>query len=71
MIQDRAINAFLSTGNRMFLHTGLIQQAAGPPPARRDACPDPARQTSPRGPRRPPAPDIADVSENQTTPPRR
>jgi predicted Zn-dependent protease len=31
LIQDRAINAFVSTGNRMFLHTGLIQgaQSAG------------------------------------------
>jgi predicted Zn-dependent protease len=27
LIQNRAINAFVSTGNRMFLHTGLIQQA--------------------------------------------
>ncbi len=27
LIQDRAINAFVSTGNRMFLHTGLLQQA--------------------------------------------
>lgn len=25
LIQDRAINAFVSTGNRMFIHTGLIQ----------------------------------------------
>ncbi len=25
LLQDRAINAFVSTGNRMFLHTGLIQ----------------------------------------------
>lgn len=29
LIQDRAINAFVTTGNRMFVHTGLIQQAAG------------------------------------------
>ncbi len=28
LIQDRAINAFVSTGNRLFLHTGLIQSAA-------------------------------------------
>jgi predicted Zn-dependent protease len=27
LVQDRAINAFVSTGNRLFLHTGLIQQA--------------------------------------------
>lgn len=27
LIQNRAINAFVSTGNRMFIHTGLIQQA--------------------------------------------
>lgn len=27
LIQDRAINAFVSTGNRLFLHTGLIQRA--------------------------------------------
>jgi predicted Zn-dependent protease len=27
LIQDRAINAFVSTGNRLFLHTGLIQSA--------------------------------------------
>ncbi len=27
LIQDRAINAFVSTGNRMYLHTGLLQQA--------------------------------------------
>jgi predicted Zn-dependent protease len=27
LIQNRAINAFVTTGNRMFLHTGLIQQA--------------------------------------------
>ncbi len=26
LIQNRAINAFVSTGNRMFVHTGLIQQ---------------------------------------------
>ncbi len=29
LIQDRAINAFVSTGNRLFIHTGLIQQATG------------------------------------------
>jgi predicted Zn-dependent protease len=29
LIQDRAINAFVSTGNRLFLHTGLIQSASG------------------------------------------
>jgi predicted Zn-dependent protease len=28
LIQNRAINAFVATGNRMFLHTGLLQQAA-------------------------------------------
>jgi predicted Zn-dependent protease len=28
LIQNRAINAFVSTGNRLFIHTGLIQQAA-------------------------------------------
>lgn len=27
LIQDRAINAFVSTGNRLFIHTGLIQQS--------------------------------------------
>ena len=27
LIQNRAINAFVATGNRMFLHTGLLQQA--------------------------------------------
>lgn len=27
LIQNRAINAFVSTGNRLFIHTGLIQQA--------------------------------------------
>jgi predicted Zn-dependent protease len=27
LVQNRAINAFVTTGNRMFLHTGLIQQA--------------------------------------------
>lgn len=27
LIQNRAINAFVTTGNRLFLHTGLIQQA--------------------------------------------
>ena len=27
LIQNRAINAFVSIGNRMFLHTGLLQQA--------------------------------------------
>jgi predicted Zn-dependent protease len=27
LIQNRAINAFVSTGNRMFLHTGLLQRA--------------------------------------------
>ncbi|MBV9251445.1 MAG: M48 family metalloprotease, partial [Acetobacteraceae bacterium] len=27
LIRDRAINAFVSTGNRMFLNTGLIQQS--------------------------------------------
>ena len=27
LIQNRAINAFVSTGNRMYLHTGLFQQA--------------------------------------------
>jgi predicted Zn-dependent protease len=27
LLQDRAINAFVSTGNRMFIDTGLIQQA--------------------------------------------
>ncbi len=27
LIQDRAINAFVSTGNRLFIHTGLIQRA--------------------------------------------
>ena len=27
LIQDRAINAFVTTGNRLFIHTGLIQQA--------------------------------------------
>ncbi len=27
LIRNRAINAFVSTGNRMFIHTGLIQQA--------------------------------------------
>ena len=26
LIQNRAINAFVTTGNRMFIHTGLIQQ---------------------------------------------
>jgi len=29
LIQNRAINAFVSTGNRMFVHTGLIQQSTG------------------------------------------
>lgn len=28
LINDRAINAFVTTGNRMFLHTGLLQTAA-------------------------------------------
>lgn len=27
LVRDRAINAFVSTGNRMFINTGLIQQA--------------------------------------------
>jgi predicted Zn-dependent protease len=27
LVQNRAINAFVSTGNRLFIHTGLIQQA--------------------------------------------
>jgi predicted Zn-dependent protease len=27
LIQNRAINAFVSTGNRLFIHTGLIQQS--------------------------------------------
>lgn len=27
LIQNRAINAFVSTGNRLFIHTGLIQSA--------------------------------------------
>jgi predicted Zn-dependent protease len=27
VVRDRAINAFVSTGNRMFINTGLIQQA--------------------------------------------
>ncbi len=29
LIQNRAINAFVSTGNRLFIHTGLIQQSDG------------------------------------------
>lgn len=29
LINDRAINAFVTTGNRMFLNTGLLQTAAG------------------------------------------
>jgi predicted Zn-dependent protease len=29
LVQARAINAFVTTGNRMFVHTGLIQQADG------------------------------------------
>lgn len=29
LIQNRAINAFVTTGNRMFIHTGLILQAGG------------------------------------------
>lgn len=29
LIQNRAINAFVTTGNRLFIHTGLIQQASG------------------------------------------
>jgi predicted Zn-dependent protease len=29
LIQARPINAFVTTGNRMFIHTGLIQQADG------------------------------------------
>ncbi|PZW48372.1 putative Zn-dependent protease [Humitalea rosea] len=29
LIQDAAINAFVATGNRMFIHTGLIQKAEG------------------------------------------
>ena len=28
LIQNRAINAFVSTGNRLFVHTGLIQQSS-------------------------------------------
>ena len=28
LIQNRAINAFVTTGNRMFIHTGLIQQSS-------------------------------------------
>ncbi len=28
LVRDRALNAFVTTGNRMFLNTGLIQQAA-------------------------------------------
>jgi predicted Zn-dependent protease len=28
LIQNRAINAFVTTGNRLFIHTGLIQQAS-------------------------------------------
>ncbi len=27
LVRDRAINAFVSSGNRMFLHTGLLEQA--------------------------------------------
>jgi len=27
LVRDRALNAFVTTGNRMFIHTGLIQQA--------------------------------------------
>lgn len=27
LVQNRSLNAFVSTGNRMFIHTGLIQQA--------------------------------------------
>lgn len=27
LVQSRALNAFVTTGNRMFVHTGLIQQA--------------------------------------------
>src|SRR6185437_8948148 len=27
LVRDRAINAFVSTGNRMFINTGLLQQA--------------------------------------------
>ena len=30
LIQNRAINAFVATGNRLFIHTGLIQQSDGP-----------------------------------------
>jgi predicted Zn-dependent protease len=30
LIQHRAINAFVATGNRLFIHTGLIQRADGP-----------------------------------------
>ena len=29
LIQSRAINAFVTSGNRLFIHTGLIQQADG------------------------------------------
>lgn len=29
LVRDRALNAFVSTGNRMFINTGLIQQADG------------------------------------------
>lgn len=29
LLNDRAINAFVATGNRMFIHTGLIQQVDG------------------------------------------
>lgn len=27
LVRDRALNAFVTTGNRMFIHTGMIQQA--------------------------------------------
>ncbi len=27
LVRDRAINAFVSSGNRMFINTGLIQQS--------------------------------------------
>ncbi|MGE0226757.1 MAG: M48 family metalloprotease [Acetobacteraceae bacterium] len=30
LVRDRALNAFVTSGNRMFVHTGLIQQANSP-----------------------------------------